>query len=261
MHSLRLISRSGVGPRSLIVQLEPVPIAGPRRLHVRGEKAVRLFFPWQMVREFAQLIPEQVAQTWLRGRTRETASPPPSKPLQVVGYAATARLRTGEPPIVGGIYHERTDWWNSILQMPSPRIVVLEDMDDVPGIGAFFGGMHGAILRGLGCVACVTNGAVRELPRVRALGLQAFAGNVAVSHSYAHIFDFGSVVRVGGLEIRPGDLLHGDMHGLLTIPRQVAGKVPRVATKLRQFEEKVIAFCQSREFSLEQLHRMLQELS
>jgi 4-hydroxy-4-methyl-2-oxoglutarate aldolase len=179
----------------------------------------------------------------------------------VVGYAATARLRTGEPPIVGGIYHERTDWWNSILQVPSPRIVVLEDMDDVPGVGAFFGGMHGAILRGLGCVACVTNGAVRELPRVRALGLQAFAGNVAVSHSYAHIFDFGSVVHIGGLEIRPGDLLHGDMHGLLTIPRQVAGKVPRVATKLRQFEEKVIAFCQSKEFSVDQLRRIMQELS
>jgi regulator of RNase E activity RraA len=179
----------------------------------------------------------------------------------VVGYAATARLRSGEPPIVGGIYHERTDWWNSILQVPPPRIVVLEDMDDLPGVGAFVGGMHGAILRALGCVGCVTNGAVRELPRVRALGLQVFAGNVAVSHAYAHMFDIGSVVSIGGLEIRPGDLLHGDMHGLLTIPEQIAGKVPLVATKLRRFEEKLIAFCQSREFSVDQLRRMMQELS
>jgi 4-hydroxy-4-methyl-2-oxoglutarate aldolase len=85
--------------------------------------------------------------------------------------AATAGLRTDEPPISGGIYHDRTDWWNSILQMPSPRIVVLEDMDEDPGVGAFVGGMHGAILGALGCVGFATNRGVRELPLVRSLGL------------------------------------------------------------------------------------------
>ena len=109
----------------------------------------------------------------------------------MVGYAATARLRTVEPPIAGGSYRDRTDWWNSILQIPPPRIVVLEDMDKTPGVGAFLGDTHAAILRALGCVGYVTDGAVRELPRVQELGLQLFAGNVAVSHAYSHIFDFG----------------------------------------------------------------------
>jgi len=177
----------------------------------------------------------------------------------IVGYAATARLRTGEPPIVGGIYRERTDWWNSILQVPSPRIVVLEDMDDSPGVGAFVGGIHAAILKALGCVGYVTNGAVRELPRVRSLGLQLFAGNVSVSHAYAHIFDLGSTVKVGGLSVSPGDLLHADRNGLLSVPKQIAAKIPSVATKLRRFEEKLTAFCQSKEFSLDQLRRMLRE--
>src|ERR1700758_2244219 len=140
----------------------------------------------------------------------------------LVGYAATARLRSGEPPIAGRIYHDRADWWNSILQIPSPRIAVLQDLDDPPGVGAFLGDMHATILQAVGCVGYVTNGAVRELPRVRDLGVQVFAGSVAVSHAYAHIFDFGSVVKVGGLEIRPGDLLHGDQHGILTVPREIA---------------------------------------
>jgi 4-hydroxy-4-methyl-2-oxoglutarate aldolase len=178
----------------------------------------------------------------------------------MVGYAATAQLRSGEPPIAGRIYMDRTDWWNSILEVPAPRIVVLEDLDEPPGVGAFLGGMHAAILRALGCVGYVTDGAVRELPRVRDQGLQLFAGNVAVSHAYAHIFDFGSKVKVGGLEVNPGDLLHGDRHGLLTVPKEIASEIPAAAAKLRQAEQRVIDFCRSQEFSVEKLRHVLKGL-
>jgi 4-hydroxy-4-methyl-2-oxoglutarate aldolase len=178
----------------------------------------------------------------------------------MVGYAATARLRSGEPPIAG-FYHDRTDWWNSILQVPAPRIAVLEDLDEPPGVGAFLGDMHAAILGALGCVGYVTNGAVRELPRVREMGLQLFAANVAVSHAYAHIFDFGAPVKVGGLEVRPGDLLHGDRHGVLTVPKKIASEIPAVAAKLQAAEHRVIGLCRSQEFSVEKLRRVLEELS
>ena len=178
----------------------------------------------------------------------------------MVGYAATAQLRSDEPPIAGRIYMDRTDWWNSILEVPAPRIVVLEDLDEPPGVGAFLGGMHAAILRALGCVGYVTDGAVRELPRVRDQGLQLFAGNVAVSHAYAHIFDFGSKVKVGGLEVNPGDLLHGDRHGLLTVPKEIAPEIPAAAAKLRQAEQRVIDFCRSQEFSVEKLRHALKGL-
>lgn len=177
----------------------------------------------------------------------------------MVGYAATARLQTAEQPMVGGVYHERTDWWNSILQVPPPRIVVLEDTDDPSGVGAFLGGIHAPILRALGCIGFVTNGAVRELPKVRALSLQLFAGNVSVSHAYAHVFDLGCRVSVGGLEIQAGDLLHGDRHGLLNVPAEIAAKIPPVAKKMLRFEERLIAFCRSKEFCLDQLRRMMQE--
>jgi regulator of RNase E activity RraA len=179
----------------------------------------------------------------------------------MVGYAATARLRSGEPPIAGRVYRDRTDWWNSILEVPPPRIVVLEDLDKPPGLGAFLGDMHAAILKALGCVGYVTDGAVRELPRVRDLGLQLFAGSVAVSHAYSHIFDFGSVVKIGGLEVHPGDLLHGDRHGLLTIPKQITAEVPAVAARLQQAEQRIIEFCGSREFSVDKLRQLIKEPS
>jgi len=178
----------------------------------------------------------------------------------MVGYAATARLRSGEPPIVGGSFRDRADFWNSILQIPAPRILVLEDMDRPPGRGAFVGDMHAAILKALGCIGYVTNGAVRELPAVRAMGFQLFAGSVAVSHAYAHIFEIGTEVRVGGMEVHPGDLLHGDLHGVLTVPTKIAAKVPSVAERLQQAEQRVIQFCQSRDFSVTKLCELMNTL-
>ena len=171
----------------------------------------------------------------------------------IVGYAATARLRSGEPPIVGGSFHDRTDFWNSILEIPAPRILVLEDMDEPPGRGAFVGDMHAAILKALKCIAYVTNGAVRDLPAVHALGVQLFAGSVAVSHAYAHIFDFGAAITVGGMEVRPGYLLHGDRHGVLTVPMEFATKIPDAVVRLQREEQTVIDFCRSSAFSVAKL--------
>jgi 4-hydroxy-4-methyl-2-oxoglutarate aldolase len=178
----------------------------------------------------------------------------------MVGYAATARLRADDPPIAGGIYHDRSEWWNSILQIPPPRIVVLEDMDKPPGRGAFVGNVHAAILRGLGCVGYVTDGAVRHLPSVHASGLQLFAGNVTVSHAYAHIFDLGEAVNIGGIEVRQGDLLHGDRHGLLKIPTKLAAELPSAAAKLQQQEQKIIDLCRSRQFSVDKLRQVMKDL-
>ncbi len=174
-----------------------------------------------------------------------------------VGYAATARLRSGEPPIAGGSFRDRADFWNSILQIPAPRILVLQDMDEPPGRGAFVGDMHAAILKALGCIGYLTNGAVRELPAVRALGVQLFAGSVAVSHAYAHIFDVGATVKVGGMEVHPGDLLHGDRHGVLTVPMEFATKIPEVAVRLQRVEQTVIEFCQSGAFSVAKLREIM----
>jgi regulator of RNase E activity RraA len=91
------------------------------------------------------------------------------------------------------------------------------------------------------------------------MGLSVFAGKLAVSHAYAHIFDFGAPVEVGGLQVHSGDLLHGDRHGLLTLPRLIAAEVPAAAERLRRAEERIIAFCESGDFSLEKLREVIQQ--
>jgi 4-hydroxy-4-methyl-2-oxoglutarate aldolase len=175
----------------------------------------------------------------------------------MVGYAVTAYLRSGEPPMVGPSFRDRADLWNSILEIPAPRILVLEDLDKPPGRGAFVGYMHSAILKALGCIGYLTNGAVRELPAVRKMGLQLFAGSVAVSHAYAHIFEVGATVRIGGMEVRPGDLLHGDRHGVLTVPKKIAARIPGAAAELQRVEQTIVDFCRSGAFSVEKLSELM----
>ena len=175
----------------------------------------------------------------------------------MLGYAVTARLRSDEVPMKGGTFHDRSDLWNTILQVPAPRILVLEDVGHPAGRGAFVGDVHASILRALGCVGYLTNGAVRELPSVRTMGIQLFAGSVAVSHAYAHIFDIGVAVSVGGIEIKPGDLLHGDRHGVVSVPLEIARQIPSVAATLKAGEESVIEFCRSSSFSVSQLNEIM----
>jgi 4-hydroxy-4-methyl-2-oxoglutarate aldolase len=178
----------------------------------------------------------------------------------IAGYAATARIRTSIPPMEGGGYsYGRTDWWNHILSVPAPRVVVIEDMDQPAGLGAFIGEVNANLLLTLQCEALVTNGGVRDLDQVRHSGFQLFAGNVSVSHAYAHIVDFGGPVKVGGLIIRPGELVHGDINGVQTIPLEIASRVLLMAQEIAQRRQRLIGSCRSKDFSLDVVRRALEE--
>jgi regulator of RNase E activity RraA len=178
----------------------------------------------------------------------------------VVGYAATLRVRTSDPPMDGDSYYYRLDWLDHLLSVPAPRVLVIEDLDRQPGLGAFIGEVHANILKAMGCAAVVTNGAVRDLEGVRALEFQMFAGNLSVSHAFAHLFDFGGPVEVGHLHVQPGDLLHGDRHGVQTVPLEIAQKVPAVARRMNGEERGIIEFCQSSAFTLEKLRSDVEAL-
>jgi regulator of RNase E activity RraA len=70
----------------------------------------------------------------------------------------------------------------------------------------------------------------------------------------------GGPVEVGGLKVQPGDLLHGDCHGVLSIPKEIAPEIPSVAARIQSKERKLIALCQSAGFSLEKLTRAVKEV-
>ena len=180
---------------------------------------------------------------------------PRLKPM--VGYAATVKIRGSAPPTASVPYQDRTDWWDYVSSLPAPRVVVVQDAATRVGLGSLLGAVHVKILRALNCVGAVTNGAVRDIPAAEALGFQLFAGSVAVSHAYVHIVEFGGPVEIGGLTIQSGDLLHGDLHGVQSIPTDLVEKIPPVAARMTAQRQELIALCQGNDFSLEKLRRAI----
>ena len=177
----------------------------------------------------------------------------------VLGYAVTGLMRSTTGPAAGRAYHENMSWWQYVDSIPR-RIMVVQDVDEFPGAGALVGELHAVIGKALDCVAYVSNGSVRDLPDVQAEGFQLFAGSVAVSHKYAHIAHYGKTVEIGGLRISPGDLIHGDRHGVHLIPMSVASEIPEMAARILREEEELKELCRSPKFSLRKLEDKLARL-
>lgn len=178
-----------------------------------------------------------------------------SEPM--IGYAATLVIRGTNPPTADGLFRDRTDWWDYILTVPAPRVCVIQDISTHSGFGSLVGSVHMNILSALGCIGVVTNGAVRDLPAAESAGFHYFANCLAVSHAYVHIIGIGQPVEIGGLKIHSGDLLYGDMHGVQSIPMDIASKIPVVAADMVAKEEAIIALCRSPDFSLEKLRALI----
>lgn len=174
----------------------------------------------------------------------------------MVGYAVTARFAARQPATRPA---SRYEFWKSFQEVPEPRVVVLEDLDRPPGVGAYFGEVQTHIHRRLGCIGAVTNGHVRDLDEVRALGFHFFAGGPCVSHAWVHLVDFGAPVTVGGSIVKTGDLLHADKHGVLIVPGEIVGQIPDAAAQVAEREQRIIAHCQAGDFSPEELKRLVEE--
>jgi regulator of RNase E activity RraA len=170
----------------------------------------------------------------------------------MLGYAVTAKIRA----------RERSDkalapWamWEEMEKAPRPRVVVIEDLDEEP-VGSFWGEVNGSIYKGLGGVGVVTNGGVRDLPEVRATGFHFFASCVLVSHAYIHLVEVGTPVSIGGLTVAPGDLLHGDEHGVINIPLAIARDIPAAAERVDAYERRIIDYARSPDVSIDGLRKL-----
>jgi len=123
---------------------------------------------------------------------------------------------------------------------PTPSIVVIEDLDEEPGYGAFWGEVNSAIHLGLGCKGCVTNGSFRDLEEW-APGFQMLGGRVGASHAFVHLVDFGGEVTVHGMTANDGDILHADRHGAVIVPADAVAALPEAVALCMRREAPVLA--------------------
>jgi len=170
----------------------------------------------------------------------------------MVGYACTATM-IADMPANEKDRNAGQAHWDNILKTPAPRVAVIQDLDEPRCIGSLWGEVNANIHRALGCLGVVTDGGVRDLDEVHELGFHFFAADIIPSHAYVHIVDSGLPVKVGGLMVRNGDLIHADKHGVVVIPAEIAREVPRACQEVEDRERRIINFCKSPDFDADRL--------
>ena len=158
-----------------------------------------------------------------------------------VGYAATATMRCALPKQEGDVYGSLDEQVARFAELPGPAIVVFQDLDDPP-VAATFGEIMCTTYQAFGAAGLVTSGAARDLDQVRRIGFPAFSNGVICSHGYSHIVDLHRTVRVGGLTIHAGDLIHADTNGVATIPLAIADQVADAAEEFVKAEAIVLDY-------------------
>jgi regulator of RNase E activity RraA len=170
----------------------------------------------------------------------------------VAGYACTALIRTSAAEDDARRVHPFA-WWDLVLSVPAPRIVVMQDLDFPACRGSFWGEVQGNIHRALGCRGVVTDGFVRDVPELNHLGLLVLATGVTVSRCYPRLLTIGEPVQVMGAAVKTGELVHADAHGLVVVPEGAAADVGRAAAAIEEQEREIIGTCRRTDFSLEEL--------
>ena len=167
-------------------------------------------------------------------------------PAPVVGRAVTATMGSRAPR---GDADQRAALYEQVRDTDGPVLLVVVDLDGEPGHGAFLGEMQATLFRQLGAVGIATNGAVRDLEQLRGLGFVAYGGGAAVSHAYAHLHAINVPVVLDHMQVAPGDVLHGDEHGLLAVPSDLVDRLPAVADAIVAAERDVLRWVASPGFA------------
>jgi regulator of RNase E activity RraA len=172
----------------------------------------------------------------------------------IVGVARTATIRAREPSWRAPAEAKalRLDYYRYVAAEALPTVAVIQDLDDPPGFGAFWGEVNSAVHKGLGCLGCITNGSIRDLDLL-APGFQLLAGSVGPSHAWVHIEAFGCDVEVHGMTVRHGDLVHADRHGAVVIPVEAAPRLPEAIELCGRREAPILAAARAPGFTVEKL--------
>ena len=176
--------------------------------------------------------------------------------LPMVGVARVGMIRAKEAP--RGPTASRLDWYDYVADAEFPSVVVLQDLDDRPGYGAWWGEVHSTVHKALGALGCVTNGSFRDCDML-APGFQIIGGRIGPSHAHVHMVDFGKPVNIFGMNVMHDDVVHADFHGAVVIPADAVRKLPDAIALVSRREKVILDACASADFSPAKLRAAVQQ--
>jgi regulator of RNase E activity RraA len=164
----------------------------------------------------------------------------------IVGLARTGMIRAKEAP--RGPIAPREDWYDYVATNDIATIAVLQDVDNRPGYGAFWGEVQSTVHLALGVTGCVTNGSFRDVDML-APGFQIIGGRIGPSHAHVHMVQMRCDVNVFGMLARNDDVIHADLHGAVVIPDDAVRKLPDAIDLVARREKVILDMAREKGFT------------
>ncbi len=144
---------------------------------------------------------------------------------RLVGYAATL-LAADEYVIPDRPYEGQIDAVDGLA--PGSIAVIATGRSDRC---AFWGELFSTAARARGCRGTLIDGFTRDSERISAMAYPVFCRGARPIDikGRSRVIEAGVLVELGGVRIRPGDLIFGDRDGVVVVPREVEDSVVGMA--------------------------------
>ncbi len=176
---------------------------------------------------------------------------------RVIGYAVTCTIVEHDehhPPDP----KERFKWLEAIALSPKPVICVVKDCCHRKGWASHWGEIMGTQIQVMGSCAIITDGAVRDLEALHDMHMKVWSEYVVVSHGHIDVGLAQIPVEVGGLVVHPGDILHADCNGVVSIPKEILDELPKSIDAILTSERETITHFREKGYDLEAHRRSIE---
>ena len=155
---------------------------------------------------------------------------------RIVGPAATLKLvpvgRASESPVLGTL---------EAVKRGRPGDVLVIDQAGRMDVNSY-GGVAGFTTRHFGLAGCVIDGVARDIDEYKQLGLPVF-GRGFIQQSIRNrcaCAGYAIEVQLGGVPVRPGDLVMADENGVCVVPQDRMAEVLQFAQLFKSIEEGIV---------------------
>lgn len=145
----------------------------------------------------------------------------------MVGYAVTSTVDSTTEGRKGIGFNKL---YEILEDLDYPTVVVMKDVGQDRLHSCHAGEVMSTTMKRLGAVGILTDGGLRDVREVRQLGnFHYFCAGLVVSHGNPICVSVGDDVEISGMKVKMGDLLHGDVNGVVHIPDECAASVADAA--------------------------------
>jgi 4-hydroxy-4-methyl-2-oxoglutarate aldolase len=143
----------------------------------------------------------------------------PDPSLKVAGYAYPCRV------IPTDEYIEIDTLLAMVDSIPKDSIVVVSSDNDIDA--ALWGGLMSTRAKARGAHGAIVNGGVRDIEQISRLGFPVFGTYRCVKdiRRRGYMAEYGVSITIGGIPVKPSDLIFGDANGVVIIPSEHQEKI------------------------------------